>query len=86
MFCGGGLFCWPGTKSYLEWLTQLPWGHASVDNFDLKKAKHVLDEVMSNPLMVREPHAKKGSSLTLVTNFLTPDKHEHRKKQHVREK
>ncbi|CAN0485604.1 unnamed protein product, partial [Ectocarpus sp. 12 AP-2014] len=34
-----------GTKSYLDWLTQLPWGHASVDNFDLKKAKEGLDEV-----------------------------------------
>lgn len=34
-----------GTKSYLDWLTQLPWGHASVDNFDLKEAKRVLDEV-----------------------------------------
>ncbi len=34
-----------GTKSYLDWLTQLPWGHASVDNFDLKKAKDVLDQV-----------------------------------------
>ncbi|CAB1117057.1 unnamed protein product [Ectocarpus sp. CCAP 1310/34] len=33
-----------GTKSYLDWLTQLPWGHASVDNFDLKKAKEGLDE------------------------------------------
>ncbi|CAN0180341.1 unnamed protein product [Ascophyllum nodosum] len=33
-----------GTKSYLDWLTQLPWGHASVDNFDLKEAKRVLDE------------------------------------------
>lgn len=34
-----------GTKSYLDWLTQLPWGHTSIDNFDLKKAKEVLDEV-----------------------------------------
>lgn len=34
-----------GTKSYLDWLTQLPWGHASVDNFDLKRAKEGLDEV-----------------------------------------
>lgn len=34
-----------GTKSYLDWLTQLPWGHASVDNFDLQKAKEGLDEV-----------------------------------------
>eukprot|EP00903_Cladosiphon_okamuranus_P015213 g14061.t1 len=33
-----------GTKSYLDWLTQLPWGHASVDNFDLKRAKEGLDE------------------------------------------
>lgn len=36
-----------GTKSYLDWLTQLPWGHASVDNFDLKRAKEGLDEVSS---------------------------------------
>lgn len=48
-----------GTKSYLDWLTQLPWGHASVDNFDLKKAKHVLDEVT---LRTREPRL----SLVLV--------------------
>ncbi|CAM9147442.1 unnamed protein product, partial [Choristocarpus tenellus] len=33
-----------GTKSYLEWLTLLPWGHASTDNYDLGKAKEGLDQ------------------------------------------
>lgn len=41
-----------GTKSYLDWLTQLPWGHASVDSFDLKKAKEGLDEVGAPPMRV----------------------------------
>ncbi|CAM9638683.1 unnamed protein product, partial [Phaeothamnion confervicola] len=33
-----------GTRNYLDWLTQLPWGQNSEENFDLRRAKEVLDE------------------------------------------
>lgn len=32
------------TRNYLDWLTQLPWGKATDENFDLTKAKQILDE------------------------------------------
>jgi ATP-dependent Lon protease len=32
------------TRNYLDWLTQLPWGKSTEENFDLAKAKQVLDE------------------------------------------
>jgi ATP-dependent Lon protease len=32
------------TRNYLEWLTSLPWGITSKENFDLKRAKEILDE------------------------------------------
>jgi Lon-like ATP-dependent protease len=32
------------TRNYLDWLTQLPWGKATEENFDLQKAKQILDE------------------------------------------
>ena len=32
------------TRTYLEWMTEMPWGVISEDNQDLKKAKEVLDE------------------------------------------
>ena len=31
------------TRNYLDWLTQLPWGQTSVDRFDLKEARAILD-------------------------------------------
>ncbi len=31
------------TRNYLDWLTNLPWGRQSQDNYDLKRAKEVLD-------------------------------------------
>ena len=31
------------TRNYLEWLTSVPWGKHTLDNFDLKRAKDVLD-------------------------------------------
>ncbi|KAL2316268.1 hypothetical protein POMI540_0216 [Schizosaccharomyces pombe] len=31
------------TRNYLDWITQLPWGKRSVENFDLDHAKEVLD-------------------------------------------
>ncbi|KAF2278717.1 ATP-dependent protease La [Westerdykella ornata] len=31
-------------RNYLDWLTQLPWGKKSVENFDIKHARKVLDE------------------------------------------
>jgi len=31
------------TRNYLDWLTILPWGQQSQDNYDLKRAKEVLD-------------------------------------------
>ena len=32
------------TRNYLDWLTNLPWGKTSKENFDLKFAKKVLEE------------------------------------------
>lgn len=32
------------TRNYLDWLTQLPWGKATEENFDLAKAKQILNE------------------------------------------
>jgi ATP-dependent Lon protease len=32
------------TRTYLEWMTELPWGQVTEDNLDLKVAKKVLDE------------------------------------------
>ncbi|MFA5353848.1 MAG: endopeptidase La [Thermodesulfovibrionales bacterium] len=31
-------------RTYLEWLTELPWSKASEDHLDIKKAKKILDE------------------------------------------
>ncbi|CAN8005199.1 unnamed protein product [Ixodes hexagonus] len=32
------------TRNYLDWLTSLPWGKTSEENFDLARAKEVLEE------------------------------------------
>ncbi|KAL4893025.1 putative LON domain serine protease [Aspergillus ambiguus] len=32
------------TRNYLDWLTQIPWGQKSVENFGIKNATSVLDE------------------------------------------
>tara|TARA_B110000971_G_C19815280_1_gene410731 strand:- start:179 stop:424 length:246 start_codon:yes stop_codon:yes gene_type:complete len=32
------------TRSYLEWLTCLPWGKSSSENFDINAAKVILDD------------------------------------------
>ncbi|OCK83043.1 lon protease like, mitochondrial [Lepidopterella palustris CBS 459.81] len=32
------------TRNYLDWLTQMPWGQKSVENFGIQHAKTVLDE------------------------------------------
>ena len=32
------------TRNYLDWLTQLPWGQRSAENFGIKHARSVLDE------------------------------------------
>ncbi|KAF1965467.1 ATP-dependent protease La [Bimuria novae-zelandiae CBS 107.79] len=32
------------TRNYLDWLTQLPWGQRSAENFGIKHARGVLDE------------------------------------------
>lgn len=32
------------TRTYLEWLTSLPWGQQSAENFSIKHAREVLDE------------------------------------------
>ncbi len=31
-------------RTYLDWMLDLPWGHSTKDNLDLKKARKVLDE------------------------------------------
>ncbi|BDU75031.1 endopeptidase La [Mesoterricola silvestris] len=32
------------TRTYLEWMTEMPWGTLTEDNLDLKEAKRILDE------------------------------------------
>lgn len=32
------------TRNYLDWLTQIPWGRRSAENFGIKHAREVLDE------------------------------------------
>ena len=32
------------TRNYLDWLTSLPWGRTSEENFDLAWARQVLEE------------------------------------------
>lgn len=32
------------TRTYLEWMTEMPWGTTTEDNLDLKEAKRILDE------------------------------------------
>ena len=32
------------SRNYLDWLTCIPWGAHSEENFDTKKAKEILDE------------------------------------------
>ncbi|VVA96582.1 unnamed protein product [Arabis nemorensis] len=32
------------TRNYLDWLTVLPWGNYSDENFDVVRAQHILDE------------------------------------------
>ncbi|KAL2134779.1 hypothetical protein VTI74DRAFT_10853 [Chaetomium olivicolor] len=32
------------TRNYLDWLTQIPWGQRSAENFDIQNAMKVLDE------------------------------------------
>lgn len=32
------------TRNYLDWLTVLPWGVSTDDNFDIEKAENILDE------------------------------------------
>ena len=32
------------TRNYLDWLTSIPWGRHSEENFNIKRAREVLDE------------------------------------------
>lgn len=32
------------TRNYLDWLSQLPWGHTTSDTLDVEEAKRILDE------------------------------------------
>jgi Lon-like ATP-dependent protease len=32
------------TRNYLDWLTTLPWGILAEENFDLERARTILDE------------------------------------------
>ncbi|PVU91797.1 hypothetical protein BB561_004200 [Smittium simulii] len=32
------------TRNYLDWLTQIPWGKTSLENYDIKQTKKILDE------------------------------------------
>jgi len=41
-------------RTYLEWMTELPWKKATKDNLDIKKAKAVLDEDHYDLVKVKE--------------------------------
>ncbi len=41
-------------RTYMDWLVDLPWSHATRDNLDLKKARKVLDEDHFNLEKVKE--------------------------------
>ncbi len=41
-------------RTYLDWLIDMPWSHATADNLDLTKAKKVLDEDHYNLEKVKE--------------------------------
>ena len=41
-------------RTYLDWLVEMPWSRSTVDNLDLRKAKHVLDEDHYNLEKVKE--------------------------------
>jgi len=41
-------------RTYLDWLVDLPWGHSTRDNLNLKKARQVLDEDHFNLEKVKE--------------------------------
>ena len=32
------------TRTYLDWLTNIPWGKFTKDNFDIARASQILDE------------------------------------------
>ena len=32
------------TRNYMDWLTSIPWGQTSQENFDVEKASGILDE------------------------------------------
>jgi Lon-like ATP-dependent protease len=32
------------TRNYLDWITQIPWGQRSEENFDTESAKDILDQ------------------------------------------
>lgn len=32
------------TRNYLDWLTQIPWGQRSTENYDIRHAMRVLDD------------------------------------------
>ncbi len=38
------LLCGSVTRNYLDWLTHMPWGKSSEENFDLQRAREVLEE------------------------------------------
>ena len=35
----------PVARTYLDWLTDLPWSNSSQDSIDVKESKNILDEV-----------------------------------------
>ena len=41
-------------RTYLDWMTELPWSERTEDNLDLKKAKEVLDEDHFNLEKIKE--------------------------------
>lgn len=43
MFCVNALI-YSVTRNYLDWLTSIPWGIHSKENFDISQARQVLDD------------------------------------------
>ena len=41
-------------RTYLDWMTELPWSERTEDNLDLKKAKEILDEDHFNLEKIKE--------------------------------
>jgi ATP-dependent Lon protease len=63
---------YPVTFNYLELLVDLPWGENSVDNFDLNRAKEILDEDHFGLTKVKQRILEYLAVLKLKNNMKAP--------------